>query len=88
MNEFEIINRYKSEKYTQIPTDCLIVCRQQHKLLPFTPAATLRLLPAMTTVHGAKGTPGLEPETSRSAVECSTAELYPLARLLPITKEL
>lgn len=25
-----------------------------------------------------KGTPGFEPGTSRSAVECSTTELYPL----------
>ena len=25
-----------------------------------------------------KGTPGIEPGTSRSAVECSTPELYPL----------
>ena len=24
-----------------------------------------------------KGTPGIEPGTSRSAVECSTPELYP-----------
>lgn len=25
-----------------------------------------------------KGAPGIEPGTSRSAVECSTTELYPL----------
>ena len=29
-----------------------------------------------------KGAPGFEPGTSRSAVECSTTELYPLARQL------
>ena len=28
-------------------------------------------------LHKQKGTPGFEPGTSRSAVECSTTELYP-----------
>ncbi len=29
-----------------------------------------------------KGAPGFEPGTSRSAVECSTTELYPLSMVL------
>ena len=31
----------------------------------------------MKNVKKIKGTPGIEPGTSRSAVECSTPELYP-----------
>ena len=31
-----------------------------------------------------KGTSGIEPETSRSAVECSTTELYPLVKWIRI----
>ena len=38
----------------------------------------------MKNVKKIKGTPGIEPGTSRSAVECSTPELYP-RRLCPIS---
>ena len=33
-----------------------------------------------------KGTPGIEPATSRSAVECSTPELYPRRPSLTIIR--
>ena len=43
------------------------------------PALVLRFYGAGKPPHknGAQGAPGFEPGTSRSAVECSTTELYP-----------
>ena len=35
--------------------------------------------------ENAQGTPGFEPGTSRSAVECSTTELYPQRQIRPFT---
>ena len=38
----------------------------------------------MLNFKNLQGTPGFEPGTSRSAVECSTTELYPLAGILKL----
>ena len=48
-----------------------------HHVSSFT--GTFKEMTEYLEVVKGKGTPGFEPGTSRSAVECSTTELYPLS---------